>query len=72
MEIALERSTLGLSLWILCLDDTRLVPKGARQLLHLAARSRSELESQILAQVARLLRNQKDEPSRGIERPGHL
>jgi hypothetical protein len=55
LETALEREKSGLKLWILLIDDTRMVPKGARALLHLSARSREEIESKLIAQLTRLL-----------------
>jgi hypothetical protein len=48
-EIALKRHKAGgLSLWILRLDETRIVPPAARDLLSYSAKSREELEGHIL------------------------
>lgn len=58
MELALDRRDKGaIELWILCLDKTRVVPKRARCLLFLDASTRSELESSVIAQLERLVRN---------------
>jgi hypothetical protein len=52
LDLALERKTAGvLSWWILCVDDTRIVPPLARDLVTYPVRSREELEGLI----ARLL-----------------
>ena len=56
LETALERKAAGLHVWMVCVDDTRMVPRGARGVLHLtSARSRDEIEAKILAQLSRLL-----------------
>lgn len=48
-EIALARyKTKALSLWILQVDETRIVPPAARGLIAYSAKSREELEGQIL------------------------
>jgi TIR domain len=48
-EIALERyKANSLSLWILQVDETRIVPPLARSLIAYSAKSREELEGQIL------------------------
>jgi hypothetical protein len=56
LEIALERAPLGLRLWLLMLDDTRMVPRKARSLQFVSARTRDELESKVLAQLSTLLK----------------
>jgi hypothetical protein len=49
LEIGLARyKTKGLSLWILQVDETRIVPPAARSLIAYSAKSRKELEGQIL------------------------
>lgn len=54
IEIALDRlESNNMSLWIICLDDTRIVPKRARNLLTYRVYSREEIEGYIL----RLLEN---------------
>jgi hypothetical protein len=55
-EIALERAPSGLRLWLLMLDDTRMVPRNARRLQFISARTRDELESKVLAQLSGLLK----------------
>lgn len=48
-ELALDRHGSGkLKLWILCIDDTRMVPKRARSLLNYNVRRREEIEGRIL------------------------
>jgi hypothetical protein len=48
-ELALNRhEQSGLALWILCVDDTRIVPPAARSLVNYPARSREELERHVL------------------------
>jgi len=63
LETALERQAAGLLLWIVLVDDTRMVPKRARNLLHLVGRTRDEIEAKLLAQLGRLLED------RGIKGP---
>lgn len=49
MEMALDRKERGLSdLWIICIDDTRMVPKAARDRVYYSAKTREELEGKIL------------------------
>lgn len=54
LDLALERRQAGsLALWIVCIDDTRIVPPLARELVHYPARTREELDglvSRLLAQ----------------------
>mgnify|MGYP002626564974 CR=1 FL=1 len=48
MEFALDRKeNKHMSLWIICLDDTRIVPKRARSLLTYRVHSRAEIEGYI-------------------------
>lgn len=47
MELALERNS-SINLWIICVDDTRIVPKGARGLLNYRVKNREELEGVLL------------------------
>jgi hypothetical protein len=56
LEVALERVSAGLRLWLLVLDDTRMVPRQARRLQFISARTRDELESKVLAQLSTLLK----------------
>lgn len=47
-DLALERHKAGgLSLWILCVDETRIVPPLARDLVNYPARTREDLEGQV-------------------------
>lgn len=49
IELALDRRDQGkLKICILCVDDTRIVPKRARELLNFKIRSREDIESCIL------------------------
>ncbi len=49
LDLALKRHKEGrLSLWLLCVDDTRVVPPAARELLNYTIGSRKELEGTIL------------------------
>lgn len=49
LELALERQKKQASaIWLFCVDDTRIVPRGARNLLNYRIHSREELEGQIL------------------------
>ena len=53
MELALDRHAAGkLKLWILRVDDTRIVPKRARDLLFYDASSRADLEGRMLQLLA--------------------
>jgi hypothetical protein len=45
LELAVKR---GKTLWLLCVDDTRIVPPAARNLISYPARSREELERHVL------------------------
>jgi hypothetical protein len=48
-EIAMDRKETGkMKLWVLCVDDTRIVPTRARNLLNYRVRSREEIEGTIL------------------------
>jgi hypothetical protein len=49
LDLALKRHKEGrLTLWLLCVDDTRVVPPAARDLLNYTIGSRKELEGTIL------------------------
>jgi hypothetical protein len=49
LELALELQKAGsLQVWLLCLDDTRIVPRSARGIVHYAAKCRKDLERCIL------------------------
>lgn len=48
LELALERGS-QINLWIICVDDTRIVPKKARNLLYYRVSSRDELEGRLLS-----------------------
>jgi len=49
LSLALQRRESGkLTVWILCVDNTRIVPPGARALTNYPARSREELERHII------------------------
>jgi hypothetical protein len=55
LEIALTRHAAGkILLWLLCLDDTRMVPPVARNLVNYPAKTREELEKQLLTLLERL------------------
>jgi len=57
LEEALRRNATGLiTIWLIRVDETRIVPKGARNLLSYPVRSREELEGQII----KLLEQQVD------------
>jgi TIR domain len=45
LELAIKR---GKTLWLLCVDDTRIVPPAARNLISYPARSREALERHVL------------------------
>lgn len=47
MELALERKD-NINIWIICVDETRIVPKGARNLLNYPVKNREELEGTLL------------------------
>jgi len=49
LEIAMKRQKLGkIKLWILCVDETRIVPTHARNLVYYSVRTREEIEGIIL------------------------
>jgi hypothetical protein len=49
LSLALERQEAGkLKVWILCVDNTRIIPPGARNLINYPARSREELERHLM------------------------
>lgn len=49
LDLALKRHKEGrLTLWLLCVDDTRVVPPGARELLNYPISSRKDLEGRVL------------------------
>jgi hypothetical protein len=49
LSLALRRRDAGkLAIWIFCVDNTRIVPPGARNLTNYPARSREELERHIM------------------------
>lgn len=47
MELALGKQK-DINLWIICVDETRIVPKGARNLLNYQVRNREQLEGVLL------------------------
>lgn len=55
LELALERHTQKLiELWILCVDETRIVPRRARDLVYYQIKSRDELEGRVVLLLNRL------------------
>jgi hypothetical protein len=49
LELALKRHKEGKTqLWILCVDDTRIVPPAARTLLNFPSRTRDQTERHLL------------------------
>lgn len=49
LELALDRCELSkIKLWILCVDDTRIIPKRARNLNWVKVNSREEIEGKLL------------------------
>jgi TIR domain len=49
LTLALQRQAAGkLKVWILCVDNTRIIPPAARNLINYPARSREELERQVM------------------------
>lgn len=55
LELALERRAANkLQLWIFSVDDTRIVPRGARDLLNYRIKSREELEGRLLGLIEAL------------------
>jgi TIR domain len=58
-ELALRRHKAGsLALWILRVDDTRVVPPDARDLISYSAPSRQELQSHVLELMEQALRSE--------------
>jgi hypothetical protein len=56
LELALDRHAAGrMRLWILCVDETRMVPTRARELNSFAVRTRQELEGRVVELLAREL-----------------
>lgn len=56
LEQALERRSRGkIELWMLCIDETRMVPRGARDLIRYSIRSREELEGRVLGLLDQLV-----------------
>ncbi len=55
LDLALKLNQEGrLQLWLLCLDETRMVPPMARKLVNYPARTREELEDRILTLLEHL------------------
>jgi len=55
LEIALDRSTKNqMQLWLFCVDDTRVVPKRARDIIYYEVDSREQLEGQIIKLMSKL------------------
>jgi hypothetical protein len=55
IEIALERHAQNkMNLWILCVDETRIVPRRARSLLYYQVQSREELEGRLVTLLDQL------------------
>lgn len=53
-ELALDRHAAGkLTLWIFCVDETRIIPKRARDLVNYAVKSRQELEGYVISLLGR-------------------
>ena len=49
LELALELKEKGkIQIWILCVDDTRVVSKKAREIINYRVNSREEIEGKIL------------------------
>jgi hypothetical protein len=54
LNLALDRSERGdLDLWILCVDDTRIIPPRARSLVNFPVCSRQELEGRVMELLRR-------------------
>jgi hypothetical protein len=47
LELALERGN-EINMWIICVDDTRMVPKKARNLLNYPVHNKEDLERVLL------------------------
>jgi len=59
LSLALRRREAGkLTIWILCVDNTRIVPPGARNLTNYPARSREELERHVMVLLEQCRRAQ--------------
>jgi hypothetical protein len=57
LELALDRHNSGsIILWILCVDETRVVPPRARGLINYPARTRQELQANVLMLLERIER----------------
>lgn len=55
LEMALDRMEDGqFQLWIFCIDETRIVPKRARNLLHYRLKNRKEIEGELLKLLSEL------------------
>lgn len=66
LEIALKLQSEGrLTIWILCLDETRVVPPKARHLVHYTAISRNELEGALIRLLERSQANYATQISAG-------
>lgn len=58
LELAIQRKNEGLSeLWIFCVDDTRMVPRGARSMNYYVVNDRNSLEAKVLHLMNRLDKN---------------
>jgi hypothetical protein len=54
LELALDRLEAGkIKLWIICTDETRIVPKRARNLTYFSVRSREEIDGRLLELLGR-------------------
>lgn len=61
LDLALDRKEAGkMSVWMLRVDDTRIVPPRARNILYLDGRNRSEIEARMLHVIVQTL-----QPSKG-------
>lgn len=55
LELAIQRKKEGLAeLWIFCVDDTRMVPRGAREMNYYSVSDRESLEAKVLHLMNRL------------------
>jgi hypothetical protein len=64
LSLALQRQEAGkLKVWILCVDNTRIIPPGARNLINYPARSREELERHLMVLLEQC-RKAMTEPTR--------
>jgi hypothetical protein len=57
LELAIKR---GKTLWLLCVDETRIAPPAARNLISYPARNREELERHILTLLEQIRLPAKD------------